>query len=96
MRPPEHPTDEMLAAGVRMHNTSRSGPDETLVHDIWQSMYDAWHAEASESTEVDIIFPGPDELARASIERVKDSKGRWVMRIGRRENSVIRALPDVA
>lgn len=39
--PPEHPTPEMIEAGVRMHQTPRTGPPETLVHDIWQSMYDA-------------------------------------------------------
>jgi hypothetical protein len=34
------PTDEMIEAGVRIHKTPRSGPDETLVHDIWQEMCD--------------------------------------------------------
>jgi hypothetical protein len=49
--PPLHPTDQMLEAGVAIHNTQRGGPDETLVHDIWQSMYDAWSAwSASKQT----------------------------------------------
>lgn len=38
----EHPTPEMIDAGVSMlHQPLRYGPPETLVHDIWQSMYDA-------------------------------------------------------
>lgn len=48
--PPEHPTQEMIEAGVRMHLTPRSGPPETLVHDIWQSMYDAWNASQLKTT----------------------------------------------
>lgn len=40
--PPEHPTEAMIEAMVRMHRTPRAGPDETLVHDIWQSGCDAW------------------------------------------------------
>lgn len=40
--PPEHPTPEMIAAGVRMHQTPRTGPPETLVHDIYQAMYEEW------------------------------------------------------
>jgi hypothetical protein len=37
-----NPTPEMIGRGVAMHRTLRHGPDETLVHDIWQEMYDEW------------------------------------------------------
>ena len=35
------PSQEMIGAGVRMHETPRTGPSETLVHDIWQAMIGA-------------------------------------------------------
>ena len=39
---PEDPTPAMIEHGVTVHRTPRTGPDETLVHDIWQAMHDEW------------------------------------------------------
>lgn len=41
----ENPSQEVIARGVKMLNTPRGGPDETLVHDIWQAMLDEALAE---------------------------------------------------
>lgn len=69
----EHPTPEMIEAGVHMHQTPRTGPPETLVYDIWQSMYDArpeaapavndLRARVEDIFRTDIAFrPGPQDI----------------------------------
>jgi hypothetical protein len=40
----EDPPEAVIARGVQMLRTPRSGSDETLVHDIWQAMLDEFRA----------------------------------------------------
>jgi hypothetical protein len=72
--PPEDPTHDMIDAGVRMHRTPRGGPDETLVHDIWQAMYDAWLASSDAAIREDCCKM--EEQVAVQIIICRDEAGR--------------------